>query len=145
MDDTIVFESIAPLLIVRDVERAAGWYRDVLGLTIGDIFREDHGPHEGDEDHAQEGEALFVIVYAGGVELMLQRAGSRAIVSNSQPNYPSNDIYIRVQGIDALYERVKASGATLLQEMTTMFYGLRECQVQDLDGYAVTISSPVAR
>lgn len=142
MSSEIVLESVSPLLIVRDVERAAEWYRDIFGLTIGDIFREDHGPHDGDDDHAQEGETVFVIVHGGGVEIMLQRAGTRPIPSNSAPNYPSSDIYIRVRGIDALYERARAAGATILQEMTLMFYGLREFQLADLDGYVVTVSSP---
>ncbi len=137
----VTFNSIAPMFVVRDVEAAATWYRDVLGFDVGEFFREDHGPHDGDEDHPQEGEAVFVIVHRGEVEIMLQRAGPRPVISRRLEDGLGSDAYIRISGMDEFYERVVTAGATIEEELSLTFYNLREFVVRDSEGYALVFSS----
>lgn len=140
----IKLQSIAPLFVVRDVEAAANWYANALGFEIGEYFREDHGPHDGDEDHPAEGEAVFVIVFRDGVEIMLQRAGPRPVLSRRLENGLGSDAYIRMTGIDEFYERVKKAGVTIEEDLTLTFYNLREFVIRDPEGYALVFSaSPV--
>jgi methylmalonyl-CoA/ethylmalonyl-CoA epimerase len=71
----------------KDVERAAGFYQDVLGLKL--LFKAPHGP------------AFFD---CGGVRLMLDRA------EKPEFDHPSSVLYFSVPDIQAAYGKLKEGG-----------------------------------
>ncbi len=158
------FTGVAPSFLVDDVARTADWYRDHLGFEIGDYFREDHyhqHRHEHTHDHAHEaglgeqvhaepeththsegslGEPVFVILRRNGQRLLLMKTveRGRGVLSNRDFKEHSADAYFYVDGVEQLFDYVKATGATFVQELQTQFYGMREFLVRDCDGRVLT-------
>ncbi len=119
---------------VHDPEAALGFYRDALGLEVrmdvaSDGFRwvtvgapgQDVGivlfqPHGGRSQ--AEGDALLSLVTQGSLQAAI---------------FASDDL-------DATFERVRASGAEILQEPASQPWGARDCAVRDPSGNLVRIA-----
>jgi uncharacterized glyoxalase superfamily protein PhnB len=119
-------------LIVRDIEAALPFYRDVLAASV----------HYGDPDFA----ALHVAgLHVGGVELMLH-------ADHAYDGHPWHSrlngghvrgigVELRLLGIDpdVVAERATSCGYTIVQPPTDKSHGWREVHVQDTDGYVWAI------
>jgi len=125
---TTRLNSIAPQFLVTDVVKAAEYYRDRLGFTIGPYF---------------EDPPVFVIVERDRARIMLSLAEGGRGGSNRSFKQVSIDAYLWVDGVDALYEEFEANGADLCLAPTDRFYGLREIEVRDLDGYVLCFGQPI--
>ena len=119
---------------VHDPEAALGFYRDALGLEVrldvaSDGFRwvtvaapgQDveivlSQPHGGRSQ--AEGDALLTLVTQGSLQAAIFR---------------SDDL-------DATFEKVRASGAEVLQEPMDQGYGTRDCAFRDPAGNQVRIN-----
>ncbi len=138
MADTARLTGVAPMFLVDNVERTAEWYRDHLGFTIGDYFREHEHPHPAGEE--PEGVVEFVILARDGQQLMLGRTvePGLGVASNTDAKQFSSDAYFWLTGVKALHEAVQATDANFRQELELQPYGLWEFQVLDLDGRVIT-------
>lgn len=131
----MALKSLTPNMIVEDVAASAEYYRDALG------FQFVLGVPEGTQDTAFElgGQPLaFAMMQNGNVELMFQ---STASVAADLPDYRPGGgdvvaLYIDVDDVDALHERV-ADKVTIVQDLTTTFYGAREFHIRDCNGLIV--------
>lgn len=122
--------SSAPVLLVRDVARAANHYRDALGFTYDRFW----GPGPD-----------FVILRRDGLCLMLNRApGDFTIVPHWQVNSGMWNAYFWVDDVDALHAEFAARGAQIDYGLGNKPYGIREFGVQDLDGYDLGFGQPIA-
>lgn len=119
---------------VHDLDEALGFYRDALGLEVrqdvsADRFRwvtvgspgQDvdivlSQPHAGRSD--TEGDALLALVTQGSLQAAI----------------------FRTADLDATFERVRASGAEILQEPASQPWGARDCAVRDPSGNLVRIA-----
>jgi catechol 2,3-dioxygenase-like lactoylglutathione lyase family enzyme len=119
---------------VHDPDAALGFYRDALGLevrndvasggfrwvTVGapgqDVDVVLFQPHGGLSP--AEGDALLTLVTQGSLQAAIFRADD----------------------LDATFERVRASGAEVLQEPATQPWGARDCGVRDPSGNMVRIA-----
>ena len=124
----------AMFISVSDPDEALGFYRDVLGLEVrndvaSDAFRwitvgapgQDVSivlsqPHGGRSQ--AEGDALLGLVTQGSMQAAI---------------FAADDL-------DAVFERVRASGAEVLQEPTAQPWGVRDCGVRDPSGNLVRIA-----
>lgn len=120
--------AIAPQFLVMDVRKSAEWYRDKLGFEIGPYFEEP---------------PVFVILNRDGTRLMLSLAEGSRGGSNRSHKGVSIDCYVWVEGIDALYAEFKRNGANVTLEPIDRFYGLREIEVTDPDGYVLCFGAPL--
>jgi len=118
---------------VHDPEEALGFYRDALGLEVrndvksGDFHWVTVGspdqnldivlsqPHGGRSQ--AEGDALLALVTQGSLQAAIFRA---------------DDLH-------ATFEKVRASGAEVLQEPTTQPWGVTDCAFRDPSGNLVRI------
>ena len=115
------FQRAAAQLPVADVEQAANHYRDRFGFTIGGIWHD----------------VPYAIVHRGGVEIHFCR--------DEHTGRPKQGgAYLVVDDADAVYEDLVARGAAPVNRPEDRFYGRREFAVRDLDGYLISLSSPVA-
>jgi catechol 2,3-dioxygenase-like lactoylglutathione lyase family enzyme len=123
----------AMFINVHDPDAALGFYRDALGLDVrmdvsSEGFRwvtvgapgQDVGivlsqPHGGRSQ--AEGDALLALVTQGSLQAAIFR---------------SDDL-------DATFEKVRASGAEVLEEPTSQPWGVRDCAVRDPSGNLVRI------
>ena len=121
-------------ILVNDPDEALGFYRDALGLdvrndvasggfrwvTVGapgqDVDIVLFQPHGGLSE--TEGDALLSLVTKGSLQAAI---------------FSSDDL-------DATFEKVRASGAEVLQEPASQPWGARDCAVRDPSGNMVRIA-----
>ena len=103
----------ATVFVVQDVLRSVEHYRDVLGFHTEFTY----------------GQPTF---YAGverdGVAIHFQAASE----TKRQPGQGAVNIF--VTDVDALYQELKARGASTLNEPRDYPYGMRDFDINDLDG-----------
>jgi uncharacterized glyoxalase superfamily protein PhnB len=115
------FRSVAAVFSVADISATIKWYEEQLGF-IGDPFP-DCEPY------------VFAILRRDDVEIFLQR-----IIDYEKPDLYKRrsggvwDAYIRVEGIQDLYESVREE-ATIIQPVRQQPYGAWEFEVKDPNGY----------
>jgi catechol 2,3-dioxygenase-like lactoylglutathione lyase family enzyme len=119
---------------VHDPEAALAFYRDALGLEVRlDVSNEGYRwvtvgapgqdlgivlfqPHGGRSQ--AEGDALLALVTQGSIQAAI---------------FESDDL-------DTTFEKVRASGAEVLQEPASQPWGVRDCAFRDPSGNLVRIS-----
>ena len=125
-------ESLSPNVIVDDVNAAVEYYTATLGFNLITSVPE-------------SGKYNWAMVMRDGVTLMFQSLHS------IQEDMPSLKIqskgslgtfFIRMTGIDDLYQSVKDK-ATIAVDMRTTFYGMKEFTIKDLNGYFLTFAEEV--
>ena len=118
---------------VHDPEEALGFYRDALGLQV--------------KNDVKSGEFRWVTVGAPGqdVDIVLsQPHGGRsqaegdALLSLVTQGSLQAAIF-RSDDLDATFEKVRASGAEVLQEPASQPWGVRDCAFRDPSGNLVRI------
>jgi len=120
---------IAPYFLVRDVVKAAEYYRDALGFRFERFWGEP---------------PCFCMPNGDGCIIMLSQVGDASIIrpNSKARNDESWDAYVWVKDADALYAEVKPRGAIITYEPTLQDeYGNREFGVRDLDGYILAFGS----
>ena len=105
-----------PVLAVRDLERSAAWYRDVLGCETRD---------------ADPGNWVFC--RSGDVDIMLGRCPND--VPASELGSHSYVAYLRVDDVDEFHHRAVDAGAEVLKPPTDEPWGMRELAVRSVDGH----------
>ena len=103
----------ATVFAVRDVVRSVEHYRDVLGFRVEFTYGEP---------------TFYAGVERGDVLIHLQGAGE----TKRQPGQGS--VYVFVDNVDALYEELSTRGARILKAPQNYDYGMRDFDLQDLDG-----------
>ena len=98
-----------PELPVADVERAQQYYRDVLGFQVGWLY-------PGSDIGA---------VSRGNVAIFFRK--------RDKPFEPAVH-WVHAEDVQATYEELEASGATIVEKPETKAWGLRQFTVEDLDG-----------
>ena len=119
---------------VHDPDVALGFYRDALGLEVSNDVASDGfrwvtvGSPEQDVDivlfqphgglSEAEGDALLSLVTKGSLQVAIFRADD----------------------LDSTFEKVRASGAEVLQEPASQPWGARDCAFRDPSGNLVRIA-----
>jgi catechol 2,3-dioxygenase-like lactoylglutathione lyase family enzyme len=118
---------------VHDPDLALAFYRDTLGLELrNDVAREDFrwvtvgaAP--------QPGVAIVLTNYLNGSPA--DRDALAALVAKGV----LNGVHFHTDDLDATFERLRASGAEIVQEPTEQPWGTRDCAVRDPSGNLVRI------
>lgn len=126
------FTSVTPNLLVRDIDRSAAFYRDVLGFTVKQTVP-DAAPF------------VFVWLERDGVPVFLN--DPKAVEhdfpgATARPAGGTATLFFVLTGVDALHDAVK-SRATVVMPLKTQFYGMREFAIEDPDGHILTFAERV--
>ncbi len=113
---------VQPVLPVRDVQAAAAWFRDMLGFEIDFIVGEP----------AQHGRVMAGDASWGQPVYIHLRRSVQPVTGGELRLHVGHDL-------DGLAARLRAAGATLLEEPQTQPWGLRECVVATPDGHALRL------
>ncbi|MDO8666228.1 MAG: VOC family protein [Gemmatimonadales bacterium] len=125
--ETLSGRSIAPGLTVSDIQRSLAWYRDVLGLVVGQKW--------------EDGGSLM------GVEM---KAGTTAFWLGQDDWKKGRDrkkgegvrLYCTTaQDLDMLATGIKQRGGVLDHDPKTQSWGTRDFGLTDPDGYKITIGT----
>jgi catechol 2,3-dioxygenase-like lactoylglutathione lyase family enzyme len=123
-------------VLVHDPELALAFYRDALGLEVrNDVARESF---------------RWITVGAAsqpGVEIVLTNYlnGSPAdadALAALVAKGALNGVHFHTEDLDASFEKVRASGAEIVEEPTEQPWGTRDCAVRDPSGNLVRIDQP---
>ncbi len=122
-------KKLTPNLIVRSVETSLKFYREVLGLEVGFTVPE-NSPY------------VFGSVTNGAVEVFFNE---QKTVAAEYPHLArtiggSLTLYMEVESLQAVLDRVRQAAAKITMPVTEQFYGMKEFAFEDRDGYTITIA-----
>lgn len=136
---------ISPMLVTRDVAKAVAFYRDVLGFTLQESWPNDAAPMWASLE--LNGQAVMLGCTVNPDDPMCQGAEGAFMAANSAAFEQAVGggvlLYFAVADVNAYYATIKARGAEPVGEPRDQFYGLRDFQVQDLDGYRYSFFQPI--
>ena len=123
------FTKLTPNLLVANVERSLAFYVDTLGFERGMTVPE-------------ASPFVFAAVTSGAIEIFFNDAVT-AIKEypafGGKPIGATGTLFIEVEGIDALHDRLKPA-VKIVMPIVTQFYGMREFAIEDPDGYVMTFA-----
>jgi uncharacterized glyoxalase superfamily protein PhnB len=114
--------AVAPVLLVRDVTAAVGFYRDKLGFAC---------------EFLDQTSAFAMVIRDGLILMLKQAADPRHVVPHWTVSPKLCSVYFWVSGIDELHREMAARGATIDYGPCDQPYGCREFGVQDIDGHDI--------
>ena len=125
-------------ILVHDPDLALAFYRDTLGLELRN-------------DVANEGFRWITVGAASqpgvGIVLTNYLNGSPADIDALESLLAKgalNGVHFRTDDLNAAFEKVRASGAEIVQEPTEQFWGTRDFAVRDPSGNLVRVDQPPA-
>ena len=127
------FKKLTPNLLVASVERSLAFYVDTLGFARGMTVPE-------------ASPFAFASVTGGAVEIFLNDAATAVKeypAFAGKPLGATGTLYIEVEGVDALHDRIKST-VKIVMPIATQFYGMREFAIEDPDGYVLTFGERAA-
>lgn len=116
-------------LLVSDVERAARFYEDLLGLSRTGDF------------------GWFVVLGhadIAGLELGLLDRGHDIVPPDLRRAPAGVILTFVVDDVDDMHDRARRMGVDILEPPGDLFYGQRRLLLRDPEGVVIDISSPVA-
>ncbi len=120
MDDPITLEGCAPVFVVSNLRESLVHYREALGF---------------DEAFTYGEPAFYAGVCRGNVAIHLQAA-------DRTPRPPgASQLTVFVSSADAIYEELRERGARIRKAPATYPYGMRDFDVEDLDGNVLVFGS----
>ena len=123
------FKKLTPNLLVVNVERSLAFYEGLLGFSRG-MTVPDAPPF------------AFASVTSGAVEIFFNEAATAVKeypAFAGKPIGATGTLFIEVEGVDALHERLKPS-VKIVMPIVSQFYGMREFAIEDPDGYIITFA-----
>jgi uncharacterized glyoxalase superfamily protein PhnB len=128
---------LTPYLTVVDATASLAFYAKAFGFKPGVTI----SSHDGKIIHV-------VMHYRGAVAIMFSPEGiwsgkMQAPVHSGAENPIT--MYVRCPKVDALTDRARAAGATILTEPADMFWGERIARIADPDGYVWCFATPVEK
>jgi catechol 2,3-dioxygenase-like lactoylglutathione lyase family enzyme len=125
-------------VLVHDPDLALAFYRDVLGLELrGDVARENFRWIT--VGAASQPEVSIVLTnYVNGTP------ADNDTVAALLAKGALYGVHFSTAGLDAVFDKVRASGADIVQEPTDQPWGARDCSVRDPSGNLVRIDQPPA-
>ena len=126
----VTFKSVAPSFVVSDVVATAEYYRDVLGFGVEFLYGEPATYASVSRDDA-------ILNFS-----LSQPPGRRNSVA-SQGEGNGVDAYVVVSDVDDLWEEMRTHGATVMRDPASYDYGMREFQIEDMNGYRLMFGEEV--
>jgi lactoylglutathione lyase len=123
-----MISELFPIISTPDLERALGFYRDLLGGTVTFSFAAD--------DRAP----VYVGVDVGSSHLGLGLEAGLADATRPRPI----SLWVYADDCDAIVERIRAAGGAVTEEPADQPWGERTARVLDPDGNEVIIGQRAA-
>ncbi|HWN44358.1 MAG TPA: VOC family protein [Thermoanaerobaculia bacterium] len=125
--ETLRLRAIMPAITATDLQASVAWYRDVLGFTVA-------------EEYKQDDRVMGVRLMAGSVQLMLGQ-DDFAKGRDRQKGAGLRFFCTTAQDVDQLAAAIKERGGKLAHEPTDQPWGTRDFGVVDPDGFNISIST----
>ena len=119
---------------VTDHEAALGFYRDVLGLEVTNDMPFDSFRWVTLASPSQPGVEMVLAAPEMG-----HSPEDAAAISTLLAKGAMNGVIFRVDDVDSTFEKIRGSGAEVLQEPIDQPYGVRDCAFRDPAGNMIRI------
>ena len=129
--------AVSPLLQVYDMPTSVRFYRDQLGFEIAS-----HSPVLGEDSFH------WVLLRLGGAELMLNTAYESNTERPEKPDlsrtaaHGDTVLYFACPDVEAAYEELRSKGVSVGKPVVA-WYGMKQMNVRDPDGYLLCFQWPV--
>lgn len=120
------------ILIVEDLDRALGFYVDVLGLRVGH--------RSGDYAQLDTGTTRLALYTRSAMAKTLGMALDPPV-----SNAPGFELGFKVSDVDAGFAELIARGAQPVMPPTDRFWGQRTAYLRDPDGHLIELAQDVGR
>src|SRR5918994_7877049 len=120
------------ILIVEDLDRALGFYVDVLGLRLGH--------RSGDYAQLDTGSTRLALYTRSEMAKTLGVA-----LDPPASNAPGFEVGFKVMDVDAAFAELIARGAQPVVSPTDRFWGQRTAYVRDPDGHLIELAQDLGR
>jgi uncharacterized glyoxalase superfamily protein PhnB len=119
-------------LTCKDLDASITFYRDGVGFAVEQSFE-------------REGKVVAAVIVAGDCRLVLnQDDGKLGWDRIKGQGFFLQLNVVSAADVDAAADRIKATGATLLNEPADRPWGVRMFQFLDPDGFKLGVSTPLA-
>lgn len=124
MADSTTFYSVSPQFAVADVVKTAEYYRDFLGFTIDGYWLDP---------------PVYAIVRRGtvGIHFGLADDIKNPQHSNHEHRNGGLDLYVRISGIEELYDELKQKNVKIIDPICAQEYGMLEFVIEDCNGFKI--------
>jgi len=119
------FLAAVPQFTVDHLVFTAEYYRDVLGFRLEGYWMDP---------------PVFAIVARDDVEVFFNQA-TEPVVRSRRAGY---DMFLRLDGVDALAEELQARGANIIDPPEDRIYGQRELVVEDCNGLILCFGEAIS-
>ncbi|HLJ57065.1 MAG TPA: VOC family protein [Chthonomonadaceae bacterium] len=119
-------ERLSPQFLVRDLDAAIAFYRDMLGFDVAFVFG-----------------GFYAGVERGGASIHLKHSDEPDPSHEYKRRHEHLDAYVRVRNIDALSAELAGRGVALLSPLAATEWGTREFALADADGYILYFGEPI--
>jgi uncharacterized glyoxalase superfamily protein PhnB len=135
MTDTTAALSATDLgcsLTCKDLEASIRFYREAIGFAVAQSFE-------------HEGKVVAAVVASGNCRIVLNQDDGKF----GWDRIKGQGFYLQINvpvaaDVDAAAARIKAAGGALLSEPEDRPWGARMFQFNDLDGFKLGVSTPLA-
>lgn len=116
----------------KDLTKSIAFYRDAIGFAVVHTFEND-------------GTVTAAVVADGDIRIVLNQDNGKL----GWDRIKGQGFYLQINvaglaDVDAAAARIKAAGGTLLSEPADRPWGVRMFQFNDLDGFKLGVSTPLA-
>jgi uncharacterized glyoxalase superfamily protein PhnB len=123
---------------VHDPDVALAFYRDTLGLEVRNDVANEGFRWITVGSAAQPGVSIVITNYLNG------GPDDNDMIAALIAKGALNGVHFRADDLDAAFEKIRASGAEIVQEPTEQFWGARDFAVRDPSGNMVRFDAPPA-
>lgn len=130
---TINATTLGCSITCKDLESSIRFYRDAIGFGVAQTFERD-------------GKVAAAVIAAGNIHIVLNQDDGKL----GWDRIKGQGFYLQINvatpaDVDATAARITAAGGTLLTEPADRPWGARQFQFNDLDGFKIGVSTPLAR
>lgn len=120
---------VAPILLVKDVQASADYWRDKLGFSVTRMWGEP---------------PKFCMPNRDGLTIMLSQVPNGFVIKPHWEVCPQLwNAYFWVDDVEALYQEFKRRGAIIDYDLDEKSYGVREFGIQDLDRHDIAFGQEI--
>jgi len=143
-------DPLSVMFTSRDMKRALAFYKDTLGFEIEHVWPDEKNPMWAGMVMGRQSIMLGGLMPPEAAEKMC--AGDAAAVAQAktlfdefQKNKPGVGMitYVMVPDVDTFHAGLVKKGLKGLAQPKSQFYGIRDFQVQDPDGYRLLFYTPI--
>jgi uncharacterized glyoxalase superfamily protein PhnB len=127
--------TVIPVLVYEDVPEAVEWLSDAFGFSV----RLRIGDHR---VQLTIGDGAIVVTERRVTQTL--EPSDAVILRPPRRGEVSHTVLVRVEDVDAHYQRARESGARILEPPTDHLYGERQYSAEDLEGHRWTFSQSIA-